>query len=80
MIDRLLAARAAVFHNAEGRIGPAAAELADMLDYDDDLRRLAAVTLLALLFEPGFSQHCDTFAQDTGGPLGEFVAKHLRKM
>jgi hypothetical protein len=61
---------------AGGNISKAAADLADRIEYDDDVRKEVAITIIALLLEPGFSEHQRTFLEATGGSLSDFVTKH----
>jgi hypothetical protein len=65
-----------VTKTAGGNISKAAADLADRIEYDDDVRKEVAITIIALLLEPGFSEHQRTFLEATGGSLSDFVTKH----
>jgi hypothetical protein len=73
--DALLRARAGALSQASGKIGPAAARLSYRLTWDDELRLVAATTLIAMTFEPAFSAHRDAFARDMGA-LEEFIEGH----
>ena len=54
----------------------AAAQLAEELDYDEELREEAATLLIALLLAPGWGEHERVFKMDTGRTVAEFVQKH----
>lgn len=66
----------AAMAEAEGRFGQAAELLADLMEYDDELRAEAAALLIACLLEPGRSVHADTFLRDTGRTVEDFVERH----
>ena len=75
-VQALLAARGKAFEHSGGNIGPAAAHLAEQIEFDEQFRNAAATVLIALLFEPGFGEHRRIFEQDTGDALDAFVERH----
>ncbi len=75
-LDSLLAARQKAFEHSGGKIGPAAAHLAEQLEFDDQLRNAVATVLIALLFDPGFGEHERMFELETGSTLDAFVERH----
>jgi hypothetical protein len=66
----------AVMKASGGKIREAAADLADRIEYDDDLRKEVAITLIGLMFQPGFEEHQRIFLEDTGSSLTDFVIRH----
>jgi hypothetical protein len=66
----------AVVKASGGKIREAASLLADRIEYDDDLRKEVAITVIAMLAEPGFSEHQRIFQEDMGGSLSDFVIRH----
>ncbi len=70
------AARDKAFEHSGGKIGPAAAHLAEQIEFDEQLRNAAATVLIALLFEPGLGEHKRMFELDTGSTLDAFVEGH----
>jgi hypothetical protein len=66
----------AVMKASGGKIREAAADFADRIEYDDDLRKEVAITLIAMLAEPGFSEHQRIFQQNTESSLSDFVIKN----
>lgn len=72
-LDRVLAARHQSLQHTGGQLGPGAMHLATMIDYDDELREAAAAVLLALLFEPGLSEHTRIFQQSNGRSIEAFI-------
>ena len=75
-MQALLAARHNAFTRSGGKIGPAAAHLAEQLEFDEQLRNAAATLLIALLFEPGLGEHRRIFELDTKQTLDAFVEHH----
>lgn len=75
-VQALLAARGKAFEHSGGKIGPAAAHLAEQIEFDEQLRNAAATVLIALLFEPGFGEHRRIFELDTKQTLDAFVEHH----
>ena len=75
-LDSSLAARHKALKHSGGTIGPAAAHLAEQIEFDEQLRNAAATALIALLFEPGFGEHERIFQLDTGLTLDAFIGRH----
>ncbi len=75
-LDALLAARHKALEHSGGKIGPAAAHLAEQIEFDEQLRNAVATVLIALLFDPGFGEHRRMFQLETGSTLDAFVERH----
>ena len=62
--------------NSGGVFRVAAAQLAEELDYDEELREEAATFLIAMLMAPACGEHERAFEMANGVTVADFVQKH----